>query len=61
MTADLGISPGEALFVDDSAENVHRAWIKGLSCILYTGKSQFLDQIGDYCPDLDIDRLEAMV
>ncbi len=52
VSEDLGITPGEALFVDDSAGNVHRAWIKGLSCILYTGKSQFLDQIRDYCPGL---------
>ncbi len=61
VIADLGITPGEALFVDDSPDNVRRAESQGLSGIVYTEKHPFLEQIRAYCPDLDIDRLEAMV
>ena len=61
VTADLGISPGEALFVDDSPDNVRRAESQGLSGIVHAEKQPFLEQIRAYCPDLDIDRLEAMV
>ena len=48
----LGISPEQALFIDDSAGNVDRAGSQGLQTILYSGREDFLAHITAFCPGL---------
>ncbi len=52
VAAWLGISPEQALFIDDSAGNVDRAGSQGLQTILYTGRQDFLARLATFCPGL---------
>jgi putative hydrolase of the HAD superfamily len=48
----LGITPEQALFIDDSEGNVERARNQGLQTILYTGREDFMARIKTFCPGL---------
>ena len=45
MAADLGLSPGAILFIDDNPGNVARAQAMGLQAILYRDRTGFLREL----------------
>lgn len=49
VCAMLGISPGEALFVDDNINNIRNASLSGMKTIHFTDMEAFLKALGD-CP-----------
>ena len=45
VTAELGINPAEALFIDDSPENIARAEIQGVRTIVFKNERQFFRKL----------------
>lgn len=46
VCAELGVTPGQALFIDDNPDNVARARRRGLTALVYLDRSGFERQIG---------------
>ena len=55
----LGAGPERVLFVDDHQPNLTRAGEAGLRTLLYRGREQVLEEIGESFGFLDIDRLSG--
>ncbi|MDQ5985950.1 MAG: hypothetical protein CSYNP_01668 [Syntrophus sp. SKADARSKE-3] len=49
----LGVSAGQVLFIDDTPGHCERASQRGLNVILYTGRNDFEEKIGAFCPLLE--------
>lgn len=50
VTRELGVMPEQTIFVDDAPDNVDRAKSKGLKGILFTGKTEFLEELNRLLP-----------
>jgi putative hydrolase of the HAD superfamily len=53
VLADMGLTPGETLFIDDTLGHVERARSRMLHGIHYTGREPFLAELARFIPDRD--------
>ena len=56
---NIGLDPGEMLFIDDHAAHIGRAQEKFLHTIWFTEKKMFFTAMKIFFPDLNTDDLEA--
>lgn len=59
VSAVLNISPERTLFIDDNAENCSRARQGGIHAVQYTGRLPFIEELADYCPFLEMDKIKG--
>jgi putative hydrolase of the HAD superfamily len=52
VLSEMGLSPEQAVFVDDNEGNVQRARSRGIGTILYRNREQFMGEMGVFCPFL---------
>ncbi|WP_045220842.1 HAD family hydrolase [Desulfonatronum thioautotrophicum] len=52
VLGELGLQPGQALFVDDNAGHIQRAKEVGLKTILFADQEAFISGLRTFCPGL---------
>jgi FMN phosphatase YigB (HAD superfamily) len=56
VLGDMNVDPGNALFIDDTAEHIERAASLGINTILYKDREDFIHRITKHCPGLELSK-----